>query len=268
MSWSKSRLEWVQKSVCLEKIQDLSIHYLFHGPCDAWCEWDGSVAARLLSYAQHCFGLTQQPPKVPICLFVGDPSRAPCFVTYASWVELSSHLHELVHICPNFDSEFAMLKKKTIDVWTLSGASKRALNWVLRALFSFFLSKLTWTAKQTCTKGHVVEKATGVAHIEMNNPACCTAAQKSSLNLQDILYLIICTLFCSFICLARPCSTFAYGVSCLASSLKMRHGERGFNSAQMPTTTSWSRDPSAAHGLECHMLSRTWALRMDCYRSS
>ena len=38
------------------------------------------------------------------------------------------------------------------------------------------------------TKGHVVEKAISVTHIEMKHPACCTAAQKSFfLNLQDFL---------------------------------------------------------------------------------
>ena len=31
------------------------------------------------------------------------------------------------------------------------------------------------------TKGHVVEKAVGVTHIEMKHPACCTVAQKSFL---------------------------------------------------------------------------------------
>ena len=73
---------------------------------------------------------------------------------------------------------------------------------------------------------HVVEKAIGVTHIEMKHPACYTAAQKSLLNLQDFLYLIICTLFVPLICLARPCSRFVYRVSCLSSSLTMRHGER------------------------------------------
>ena len=34
----------------------------------------------------------------------------------------------------------------------------------------------------------VVEKAIGVTHIEMKPPACCTAAQKSFLNLQDCTY--------------------------------------------------------------------------------
>ena len=37
----------------------------------------------------------------------------------------------------------------------------------------------------TCSLVHVVEKAIGVTHIEMKHPACCTAAQKSFLNLQD-----------------------------------------------------------------------------------
>ena len=36
-----------------------------------------------------------------------------------------------------------------------------------------------------CPLVHVVEKAIGVTHIEMKHPACCTAAQKSFLNLQD-----------------------------------------------------------------------------------
>ena len=36
-----------------------------------------------------------------------------------------------------------------------------------------------------------VEKSIGVTHIEMKHPACCTAAQKSFLDLQDFLHLII-----------------------------------------------------------------------------
>ena len=53
-------------------------------------------------------------------------------------------------------------------------------------------------------------------------------------------YNIIFTLFfVPFICLARPCSRFAYGVSCFASSLKMRHGERGLTVPRCPPHVTW-----------------------------
>ena len=49
------------------------------------------------------------------------------------------------------------------------------------------------------TKEHVVEKAIGGTHIEMKHPACCTTAQKSFLNLEDFLYLIIALFFVPFV---------------------------------------------------------------------
>ena len=61
--------------------------------------------------------------------------------------------------------------------------SRGATGWMLN-----FNVRNTFAFSTTCTKGHLVEKAIGVTrHIEMKHPACCTAAPKSFLNLQDLL---------------------------------------------------------------------------------
>ena len=58
-----------------------------------------------------------------------------------------------------------------------------------RASIRIFLNESAFST--TCPLVHVVEKAIGVTHIEIKHPACCTAAQKSFLNRQDFLYLIM-----------------------------------------------------------------------------
>ena len=52
----------------------------------------------------------------------------------------------------------------------------------------------------------------GVTHTEMKHPACCTAAQKSFFESARFLSYNLHFFFVPFICLARPCSRFAYGV--------------------------------------------------------
>ena len=105
-----------------------------------------------------------------------------------------------------------------------------ALLWFVTSSLAspFCVTPIAFSATFTGIKGHLIEKAIGVMHVEMQHPACCTAAQKSFFNLQDFFVAYnLHAFFVPFICWTRPCSRFAYGVSCLANSLKMRHGERG-----------------------------------------
>ena len=116
--------------------------------------------------------------------------------TKEEWCTVSIwHLTETKRILPRFVSiktnQRIVRYKKTCrfkkDFWA---AAKQA-----GCFISMCVSPIAFSA--TCPLVHVVEKAIGVTHIEMKHPACCTRAQKSFLNLQDFLYLITCTLFCS-----------------------------------------------------------------------
>ena len=72
------------------------------------------------------------------------------------------------------------------------------------------------------------------------------------------LYLIICTLFCSVHLFGKAMLQVCLRSKLLGQQFENETWRKGVNGTQMPATTS--RDPSAAHGLECHFLSRTWAL--------
>ena len=115
----------------------------------------------------------------------------------------------------------------------------------------------------TCTKGHVVEKAIGVTHIEMKiQPVALRLKSPFFESARFFVSYNLHSFFVPFICLARPWNRFAYGVICLASSLKRRHGERRLTVPRCPQPRrvtqrrAWARTSRA----EPHVSVTLWAL--------
>ena len=110
------------------------------------------------------------------------------------------------------------------------------------------------------TKRLLSRSATGwMLHYNVRNTNCLLN------NMSFCLIMWTALFFAPFICLARPCSRFAYGVSCLASSLKMRHGERGLMLPRCPPPRHVTPAPRNGSNVPCGAARERYALSVTLW---